>query len=90
MTARRRSRLDADAAVERLAGREGPTWLPGSRRAPSGDTPERSCLGKDRYPTVTAARAVAAMNGMSAVLQAYLCTFCDAWHLTRARRKRDS
>ena len=46
---------------------------------------ERSCTSKDAYPTEEAARAVAAMNGMAAVLHTYRCTYCESWHLTRQK-----
>ncbi len=46
---------------------------------------ERSCGSKDGYASETAARANAAMNGMSSVLFTYECAYCRAWHLTRRK-----
>jgi len=46
---------------------------------------ERSCRSKDAYDSEEAARAFAAMNGMSDVLHTYHCVYCDSWHLTRQR-----
>jgi hypothetical protein len=46
---------------------------------------ERSCASKDAYQSEAHARAVAAMNGLSAALSTYRCTWCGFWHLTRRR-----
>ncbi|MGH7728259.1 MAG: hypothetical protein ACREM2_05660 [Vulcanimicrobiaceae bacterium] len=46
---------------------------------------ERSCSRKDGYDSEAAARAVAAMNGMSGSLFTYQCRYCERWHLTRRR-----
>jgi hypothetical protein len=44
---------------------------------------DRSCTSKDGYDSESAARAHAAMNGMSGKLFSYECRYCRLWHLTR-------
>ena len=46
---------------------------------------ERSCTRKDGYRSEDEARAHAAMNGMSGVLHAYHCRYCDLWYLTHRK-----
>ena len=44
---------------------------------------ERSCGSKAAYETQAAARAQAAMQGLSGKLFTYQCRYCASWHLTR-------
>lgn len=50
---------------------------------------ERSCTGKDAYPTQAHARSIALMNGKGAALSTYECRYCGMWHLTRRRPETD-
>lgn len=56
---------------------------------PHGSDVERSCRGKDAYPSKEHARAVALMNGMDRALSSYECRHCGMWHLTRRRPVED-
>ena len=47
----------------------------------------RSCESKDAHPSYEVARAHALSNGMGDVLNAYECTYCGQWHLTRRREQ---
>jgi hypothetical protein len=86
--AAKRKKTSPDDRVEQLAQRDTTLswWLEirGAVQDSAIDRDlERSCASKDRYATREAARAVAAMNNMAGVLNAYECRYCLQWHLTR-------
>jgi len=56
---------------------------------PYGSDRERSCTGKDAYPSQEHARSFAIMKGMQAALSVYECRYCGMWHLTRRRPETD-